>query len=343
MKQNKLYNLFLLAIFLCLTTFSMAQQLGKWISLNSLPSPRSDCAAVVVNTTIYVLGGYAYTTTPYPVLRTTIKPDGSLTSWVQESTQMIVPRTACVAVYSNGYIYAISGGAILTAGDNTTAERAQINPDGSLGVWSTISILPKEFVRSAWVQTTAFVYLLGGYSGTTDVWRVSLNPDGTMVTWQLMSSHFDIQRYGAQAALVDNYIFLNGGTDLLTVTDTGTTLRALLYPDGNLGPWTIINRPNGHYSGMAAYVGSYFYLIGGSLVGDPNYHTEKMHIKPDYSLDTEEPGPNLNNDRQDFAYVQTPKGIYVIGGWAGSDMSSVEYAPILGFTGIERKQWEIFE
>ena len=87
------------AVFLS-TAPCFAQQLGQWVTTTPLPSPRSDCRAVVVNTTIYVLGGY-YTMTPYPVLRTTIRPDGTLTPWIQESTQMIVPRTACIAVYAN--------------------------------------------------------------------------------------------------------------------------------------------------------------------------------------------------------------------------------------------------
>ena len=69
--RNIIYIVFIIGVILSYITPTnlFSQELGSWIQTTPLPSPRSDCAAVAINTTIYVLGGYAYSTIPYPVLR----------------------------------------------------------------------------------------------------------------------------------------------------------------------------------------------------------------------------------------------------------------------------------
>ena len=142
-----------------------AGQLGNWNYTNSLNVARSGNVAVLAqNTIIFTFGGYAYSTTPYPVERATIKPNGSLSSWVIDSSPMQSARNTGLGFSANGYIYAISGDNGI--GFSTTVERAQVNSNGTLGSWTTIGILPRGFFQSSLVQSSTFIYIIGGWSGS---------------------------------------------------------------------------------------------------------------------------------------------------------------------------------
>jgi hypothetical protein len=61
----------------------------------------------------------------------------------------------------DGYLYAFGGQGSPTA--PTSAERAQILPDGSLGIWEPISPLQRSRIGVAGIAAGHFVYALGGY------------------------------------------------------------------------------------------------------------------------------------------------------------------------------------
>ncbi len=51
-----LVNLLLIVV----TLPGFAQTMGEWTSLTSLPSPRYACSAVLVDTTVYIIGGLIF-------------------------------------------------------------------------------------------------------------------------------------------------------------------------------------------------------------------------------------------------------------------------------------------
>lgn len=146
------------------TTSCFGGQLGNWNYTSSLNVVRFYNVAVLSRSTIvYTFGGYPYTDTPYPVESATIQPDGSLSTWIEESSQMVEARGNAVGFSTDSYIYAIGG---INASDIlTTIERAPINPDGTLGQWTTIG------------ATTTMIGEEGSFSSIQSIylrnWRIS--------------------------------------------------------------------------------------------------------------------------------------------------------------------------
>ncbi len=332
----------LLFFIICISTHSFASYtLGNWNYTSSLNVARSVNVAVLSQSTIiYTFGGYAYTTTPYPVECATIQLDGTLSNWVIESTQMISAREDAVGFATDSYVFAIGGDNGVTY--CTTAERAQINPNGSLGIWTTISILPTGITEASLVQTSTYIYIIGGYDfntttgslGSSNVYQTTINPDGSLGTWTLLSSQLVTGRRSFSTVLINTTIYVAGytkGVELATV-----------YTDGELSTFTTIsNTVAFHYDPGLFYDGEYLNVIGGYYGGDGNYRSERAQVYPDGSLGTWEPAPYLEDERDGFAYLQTSTDAYVIGGCC--DTNVVEYAPILNTTDVKKRDWEIFD
>lgn len=338
-------------LLLLTSTSCFSQTLGNWIDVNSLNVARECNVAVLSrNTIIYTFGGYAYTNTPYPVESAIVQPDGSLSPWIEESSQMMDARCEAVGFATDSYIYAIGGENATSL--LTTQERAPINSDGTLGVWTTIGTTTTIIGdASALIQYNQFIYVIGGFQGTpsnfspgTNIYRTTINPDGTLGTWQLMTSQMNMARYQTQAALVDNYIYVNGGESWAATPDLRITERALINPYGSLGSWQLLTQTGEyHVAGMMARLQNKLYVIAG-VQGDgaESFHTEYATVNPDYSLGIFYDGAPHPDDRQAFGHVQTSQGLYVLGGWDGGDMTSVQYAPLIP-AGIAKREWEIFQ
>ena len=330
-------------IYLIVTpSFSLSGQLGNWSIINNLNVPRSDHSVVSNGQYLYVLGGYAYTSTPYPVERAEILSSGYLGPWTIESTSMIQPRADLVSAYVHGYLYAFGG-----VGDvsySTTVERAKVNLDGTLSEWSTIGYMPKELSRMSSILYGDYFYLIGGFMASPDIYRTTLNPDGTIGTWTLLSSKLNIGRHGHMSILIDTTVYVVSG-----VFSSGLTQsieKATVFPDGTLSAFTVISYTGGgvvHIQGALFYDRQYLNIVGGYNSGNYNYRSECATVNLDGSLGTWSPGPGLQVERGYLGYAQSTIAAYVIGGWNGSDVPTVEYAPMLGATGIEKKDWEIFE
>ncbi len=346
--EKKYYEIFFIGsvIFLLLVIRSFSQTIGNWTVINYLNVARSDNAAVIAqDTLIYTFGGTAYTNTPYPVERAIVQSDGRLSSWSLESSQMLSARDSGVGASANGYIYAIGGEDEYA--NLTTVERAKINPDGTLSEWTVISVYTAVFYASTLVQTSTFLYVIGGtYTGDPYVYRASLNTDGSLGTWTLLSSELNIGRQSHMSILINTTLYVLDG--FYISGGTKSVEKATVSPDGELSAFTIIgNTVTYHEGGQCVYDGQYLYVIDGYLGGPPTYTCEKAQVFSDGSLGTWQPATaqQLNEDQSYFALVQTTTAAYVIGGYNGADLASVEYAPIIYPlpTGIEKKLWEIFD
>lgn len=350
MKIDKFYTLFSVVLFIAAPSAILAGQLGAWTTINYLNIPRSTNVAVLSRSTIiYTFGGYPYTATPTPVERATIRPDGLLTPWAIESTQMLSSRGIATGFATDSYIYAIGG-------ENNTVnlynvERAPINPDGTLGQWTTILSTPDTFSSSAGVKYQNFFYVIGGYTydtilsyfiASSTIYRTTINADGSLSSWTLLTTHLNAARIGHGIISIDTTIYIQGGASVGNFYNN-TVEYATVFPDGQLSAFiTSTSNPIAiHAGGGLFYDGQYLNVVGGYRGGDSDFREEHALIYPDGSLGSWIMGPYLQTERFQFGYVQTQTGAYVIGG--NFDITEVEYAPILGVTGIERKDWEIFE
>jgi len=306
-----------------------AQTLGNWTSLVSLPSPRAECSAVLIDTTVYILGGSEFSSgTSYPILRTGILSDGTLSGWVEESCRPFEIHSEAVSFTHGGYLYLMSGSKGISDSISTTMERAPISSDGSIGEWKIIGYTPKLFYLSSWAQTSTNLYVIGNYSYSNEVWRLPLLSNGSIGTWSLLSSKLNNGRYAAGVTIVDDRIFIQGGGSDLGGYNYAEVAQIL--PDGSLGSWQTLTKPLSWHKGpLLAKIGMRLYTIAGCSPSWPDTDTESAEILSDYTLGTWVGLSPYPSERTDFAHIQTEKGVYVFGGWKNSDMSSVQYAPII--------------
>jgi len=343
--MNSLFLKILTLLTLVLFSSGFTQTLGEWTSLTSLPSPRSECSAVLIDTTIYILGGSEFSSgTSYPILRTGILSNGTLSGWVEESCRPFEIHSEAVSFTHGGYLYLLSGSKGITNTISTTMERAPINANGSVREWEIIGYTPKLFYCSSWVQTSTNLYVIGNYSYSNEVWRLPLLSNGSIGTWSLLSSKLNNGRYAAGATIVNDRIYIQGGGSDLGGYNYAEVAQIL--PDNSLGSWQTLTKPlSWHYGPLLAKIGKRLYSIAGCSPSWPDTDTESAEVLSDYTLGTWVGLSPYPKERCFFAHVQTENGVYVFGGRVNSDMSSVQFAPIIPPepSEVKPKVWKRYE
>ncbi len=313
--------------------------LGPWNYTSSLNVARFYNVAVLSRSTIvYIFGGYPYTNTPYPVECATVQPGGTLSPWVIESSQMVDARQSPVSFATDSYVYAIGGDVNLPG----CVERAPINYDGSLGLWTTISILPQNFTLSGLIKYNQYIYVISGYQEAgvavlPYIYRTTVNANGSLGTWTQLSSQLLVGREGLSSILINTTVYVVGGANGAGF-DMYSVEKATIFPDGQFSAFTTVTstlEPHTDGDGLF-YDGTYLNALSGG------FQSERAQINPDGSLGNWAQTSGLQMDIGGYGFLQTSSAAYVIGGYNGNDSNTVEYAPLVP-TGIEKREWEIFD
>lgn len=157
-----------------------------WQTAASMPTPRADLSANVVDGKIYVSGGMAYSSTSPFYAQTNITEvyDPSTNSW-STAAAMPIPVYGYASAVINGEIYVIGGsGNAGTSGAGGFVNSNEVyNP--KTNTWSLASNLPSEATFAAAVTTEGFmapslIYLIGGlnangFSNSVQVYNSSSN------------------------------------------------------------------------------------------------------------------------------------------------------------------------
>ena len=142
---------------------------GAWSSTTSLPSGRGFHSTLAYNGFLYTVGGGpGLGELSGDVLVASINADGTIGSWLS-TTSLPLARGLHSCIAHNGFLYSIGGLAdpdiILT-----DVVAASINPDGSVGSWSSTSSLPSGRGYHASAAYGGFMWAIGGFdSGFTPI------------------------------------------------------------------------------------------------------------------------------------------------------------------------------
>ena len=115
-------------------------------------------------------------------------PTNNLTSWTT-STPLPARVFASQAIVTKNRVYLLGGE--ISGSYSSTVYTAPINPDGTLGAWSTSTSLPATVSLSQAIVTKNRVYLLGGEisgSVSSTAYTAPINPDGTLGAWSTSTS-----------------------------------------------------------------------------------------------------------------------------------------------------------
>jgi hypothetical protein len=270
---------------------AQASALGDWERWPSLPRKLCAFAAVAAQGHIFIIGGNSLDGYQRRVYSAPIGEDGRLGRWREAALvpQALVGHGAAAA---NGHLFVVGGWNAFDAQD--TVFSARVHPDGSLGEWSTLPPLPQPLAFSAVVAAQGYLYVLGGnhtdYSVSDQVYRATINADGTVGDWQPLADPLPSVAAGMSglaqfvALVFNDDLYILGGTDYAYEWDG--VFRAPIRADGSLGSWEETQELFRTLSGHAGVVTRGGILVAGGV--NSRFSSQKAvywaAVRPDGSL-----------------------------------------------------------
>jgi hypothetical protein len=229
-------------------------------SAYDLPSERTNFSLVAYNGYLYALGGTDDSGTRQNTVfiaklgangepqlwHPTDTNKNNWTYWYQD-TNLSSVRSDGAAVAYNNRLYLLGGRS--TSGPVNTSQYASVNPNGTLGTWTTATNLPYNlYGHSAQVYNDR-LYILGGAStvgGTpnSNVYYNKINSDGSLNSWT-QTTGFGTPRMsngGTISVVWGAYIYMSGGCSSVNGSGYCTTVEsktqvASINADGSIDVW----------------------------------------------------------------------------------------------------------
>lgn len=234
--------------------------------------------AFAYNGYMYAIGGSNAAGTTYlqTVQRSPIDPStGALGTWSTTGMTQLAAGTGRWGhgvVFYNNRIY-IAGGRLNSTTVSNAVLHTTLSTAGVMGAsWTSPGTsFSTARTQHRLVQYGGYMYLLGGWDGTTvyfDVQYAKINSDGTLAAWAATESLFGgsggaVHSFGAFAA--NGYIYVTGGAKSSGVSTL--TTKSQIKADGSLSVWQQSNDTGGasvdRSYHTAAYVNGYAYVYGG--------------------------------------------------------------------------------
>jgi N-acetylneuraminic acid mutarotase len=239
-----------------------------------LTTPRARHSAVVIGSSVYVIGGAHAGSTRGDVERATLDASGALSAFTPVAgVTLTTPRAGHATALVGNFIYVI-GGSDSAGHALASVERATLGGDGTL---STFVPLPDVTLATARQLAASVVigdslYVLGGFdttgAGLGSVERASIAGDGTLGSFAALTGINLAAARGAFAgALFGGALYVAGGQSSAGAGLLDTVERAPINADGTLQSFatvastTLVTARSGH---SAAVVGNSLYVLGGS-------------------------------------------------------------------------------
>lgn len=338
--------------------------LSSWTTGTALPIALGVSQAVVTKNRVYLLGGYINTTTLTSNIYTaTVNSDGSLGNWSVSGTLPSV-LAGTQAIVTKNTVYLLGGGNAPGV-PNNIIYKASINSDGVIGTWVQGTSLPGNLYASQAIVAKNRVYLLGGNDGTS-VSTIYSAPilegsndyssyyaadstnylmPGSGKPWiqqyQINSQQTsDITDWAAGTALpvsvaysagfaTKNRVYIVGGYQN-GATSSANVYTAPINSDGTLGAWTLGTALPAavHYSTVVV-TKDRVYLLGG-WSGSYTATTYTATINADGTIGAWTTGSSLAyavGAAGNHAFILKNR-IYLIGGYNGASLSTIQSAPI---------------
>jgi N-acetylneuraminic acid mutarotase len=299
---------------------------GQWNPATPLPDARWYPGCCALNGFVYVTGGeqgMAHSN----VWFAQVQEDGFLTPWTS-TTPLPSGRMYHGCVAYNDHIYALGGWG--SGGYRTTVWYARIEEDGSIPAWSTTTSLPTATGAIGCVVHDRYIYVIGGYNGSTDfttVWFAPILEDGSVGTWDTTTPMPAVRRcHGACAH--NGYLYITGGFtwEYLPVAHNDVWF-AEVQEDGSIAPWvattSLLEAQYGHP--CSAY-DDRLLITGGQTAYNYLSTTRQGHVQGDGSIDPWSQWDNLPETRTGHGSCTCKGFLYVLGGTnGGGNLSSVRY------------------
>ena len=213
--------------------------IGSWTAGTSLPTTIGYNCAFITKNRVYILGNGTVNVYTAP-----INTDGTLGTWTTSGSPLPVATSATQVAVTKNRVFIVGG---FTTGTTGNVYSAPINSNGTIGQWSFDGGPSVSFSHSQCIIVRNYLYLLGGYTNTSNVSTVyyaMIKEDGNLGTW-ISGTSIPGALNQSSAIITKNHVFLLGGDTnnnaaYTSVIYTATIAEGLndysAYYDGTISP-----------------------------------------------------------------------------------------------------------
>lgn len=195
------------------------------------------------------------------------------------TTSFPTPRFNHATVASVDHLYVI-GGILKNNTFLSDVQVAPINPDGTVGTWTSTTPLPQGRFRHAAVLSNGYVYVIGGievgYNYSAGVLVSKVDPSGALGPWVATTPLLG-KRALLAAAVYNGFLYVTGGVWTSSLPDV---LYAPINPStGMVGAWKAtvpFQASLGRDSHATEAYNGFLYILGGNCLSGPRYYTVLM-------------------------------------------------------------------
>ncbi|HEX7964023.1 MAG TPA: hypothetical protein VF466_05565 [Candidatus Saccharimonadales bacterium] len=307
---------------------------------------RWDERAVYTNGHFYVTGGCSVGDPPASCsTRTNVDENVELfnagnkgtSAWSNASNVYATNRTGAGSVAAGGYLYAAGGCTAYTVASSTctgftnTTAYAPLNPDGSIGSWTTGAALPAQVAHNCLVAVGGYLYSVGGEDNTgnavTTVYYSQLT-NGVPGSWQTAANGLPGARAAAGCTVFNGYIYITGGRSGTTTAQTTVYYSPDLSNGGNItSSWnTATDFTTARYDHTSVAAGGYLYVMGGGTSSAYDLDVQFVALDPSTGNTTGswKYARDLPNPIRQQSIVAANGYIYLFGGRSASTTCSAD-------------------
>lgn len=219
--------------------------LGSWSKIASLPQFLNYLSAVVWKDYLFVLGTDYWTNNTTLVYSAKINSDGTIGDWSPGVSLPQVLSSIQITIYNN-YLF-VASGSWSQSGKTwwfiSNLYSAQIEKDGSLGSWHSVSIpltSPVTFNGASIVADSGYLFVIGGFRDDVilrNVHSAKINSDGTIGNWSPTSLlPRSLRHYSV--VVHNNHLFVTGGSSTIYNTPRSGVYSAEINSNGTISSWS---------------------------------------------------------------------------------------------------------
>jgi len=181
----------------------------------ALAAARSGAGTAVVGQNLYVIGGKSGSSYLNTIEHALINADGTLGTFsLVTGATLMVGRAGATTVVLGGFVYVIGGTG--SAGPLASVKRAQIQADGTLGAFATVSGVELATARGDAASAIAgdSLYVIGGSGASGMLGSIEaavIDPDGTLEAFTAVTPALATPRAGAAAFVAGGHLYVLGG------------------------------------------------------------------------------------------------------------------------------------
>ena len=278
----------------------------NWVQASTLPTGLTDHQAIYYNGYVYAVGGRsgAGPSAINTVYYAPVNANGSIGAW-QLTTNLPQATAAHGAAAYNGRMY-VWGGWTTNYPTINVCRYAPINPDGTLGAWTTsaVTIPNNTEVTPPAIQMDAFgrgtlmhngiLYIINGewdqvtaFGNTNNCYYSAITGGGDYSPWVLTTPTATSNGSWFHGVCIipgtsQTFLYRVAGNYRGT-TEVGM-YRTTINPNGSLGAWVQdpADLPDlGRYEHATAVVGNYMFVVGGLYGATPTNTVFYTKVDPD--------------------------------------------------------------